>query len=176
MSQNASALLIIDMQNGLVHAAQAPFAIESVLENINQLIDAARAQQRPVIFVQHTGPEGTPLAQGSEMWQIAAELKRDENDIYLTKTRPSCFFQTSLLSLLHDKGIKRLAVAGMQTDYCVDTTCRGGRDLGIEMVLASDAHTTFSNGVLSAEQIIAHHNKLLSGPFVNVAKTAEIGF
>ncbi|MFS2221614.1 cysteine hydrolase family protein [Pantoea sp. B65] len=176
MSQNAAALLVIDMQNGLVHGAQAPFAIETVLANINQLIADARRQQRPVIFVQHTGPEGTPLAHGGEMWQIAAELQREAHDFYLTKTRPSCFFQTSLLSLLQEKGITQLVVAGMQSDYCVDTTCRAGRDLGIEMVLASDAHTTFANGVLSTEQIIAHHNKLLSGPFVTLLKTAEITF
>ena len=176
MSQHVAALLIIDMQNGLVNGEKTPWARESLLNNINKLIAKARESQQTIIFVQHTGPDGTILAQGSEMWQIAPELQREEHDSYLTKTRPSCFYQTSLMSLLAEKGIKMLIVSGMQTDYCVDTTCRAGRDLGLDTVLVSDAHSTFANGVLSAEQIVAHHNKLLSGPFVTLLTSDEVSF
>jgi len=93
MSQHVAALLIIDMQNGLVNGEKTPWAKESLLSNINKLIAKARESQQPIIFVQHTGPDGTILAQGSEMWQIAPELQREEHDSYLTKTRPSCFYR-----------------------------------------------------------------------------------
>ncbi|BCQ42632.1 hypothetical protein ERHA55_01590 [Erwinia rhapontici] len=64
----------------------------------------------------------------------------------------------------------------MKTEYCVDTTCRAAADRGFEVVLVSDAHSTTDNAVLTAEQIIAHHNATLSGPFVQLLTTQEIRF
>ena len=70
-----------------------------------------------------------------------------------------------------------LAICGMQTDFCVDTTTRRALALGFPVVLVSDGHTTLSNKTLSASQIIDHHNETLSNieSFGNVVrlKTAE---
>ena len=49
------------------------------------------------------------------------------------------------------------------TEYCVDTTARRAVSMGYDVTLVSDAHTTIDNKLLTAAQIIAHHNALLDG-------------
>ncbi|KQN53786.1 MULTISPECIES: cysteine hydrolase family protein [unclassified Erwinia] len=168
-----SALLVIDMQAGLLHGPQLPASKQTLLANVSYLIRTAHQQQAPVFFAQHTGPAGSPIEEGSALWQLAAELPRAESDRCFNKTRPSCFAGTTLLAQLQEAGVKRLVIVGMKTEYCVDTTCRAAADLGFTVVLVSDAHSTTDSGVLSAEQIIAHHNATLAGPFVTLQTAAE---
>jgi nicotinamidase-related amidase len=63
------------------------------------------------------------------------------------------------------------------TEYCVDTTCQRATSLGYDVTLARDAHLTRDNGVLTAANIIAHHNFVLddfgAGDHVITAKLAE---
>lgn len=72
--------------------------------------------------------------------------------------------------------MKCLVIVGMKTEYCVDTTCRAAADLGFEVVLVSDAHSTTDSAVLNATQIIAHHNATLAGPFVKLMTTKDVTF
>ncbi|HEX3047657.1 MAG TPA: isochorismatase family protein, partial [Bacillota bacterium] len=62
------------------------------------------------------------------------------------------------------------------TEFCVDTTCRRAFSLGYETTLVQDAHSTFHSKVLTAPQIIAHHNNVLGGWFVTLKSTGEIDF
>ena len=57
-------------------------------------------------------------------------------------------------------GSAHLVVTGMQTEFCVDTTCRRAISLGLNVTLVSDAHTTI-DAAFPAEQIIRHHNTVL---------------
>ncbi|MEJ4046654.1 cysteine hydrolase family protein [Erwinia sp. SLM-02] len=173
---DASALLVIDMQAGLLHAPQPPHQKDELIANTIRLIHAARAAQKPIFFARHTGPEGSPIAVGSRFWQLADELPLEAGDRYFNKTRPNCFLNTPLLAELQQAQVKRLVIAGMKTDYCVDTTCRAAADLGFEVVLVSDAHSTTDNAVLGAAQIVAHHNATLAGPFVTLLATDQVSF
>ena len=171
------ALLVIDMQVGLFHGPQAPFEGDRVLANINTLIAAARGAGAPIVVVRHTGPEGSPIAAGSALWQVLPELVVDAHkDRFIDKTRPSCFFNTGLAEWLDDEGVGELVICGMKTDYCVDSTSRLAGDLGFKAVLVADAHTTMDSPVLDAASIIAHHNQVLAGPFVSLQATAEVNF
>lgn len=172
-----SALLIIDMQAGLLHGPEKPFEAQRVVANINILIQRAREQSTPVIAVRHTGPQGSPIAAGSPLWQLAAELDIDaERDLILDKTRPSCFFATDLQARLSELGVKELIVVGMKTQYCIDATCRAASDLGLSVVLAADAHTAMDTPALPARAIIEHHNATLNGAFVKLQNTVDITF
>jgi len=90
------------------------------------------------------------------------------------KWTPDAFHQTNLAGVLAARGIDRLVLAGMQTEYCIDTTCRRACSQGYQVVLAADAHSTYPD-VLPAEQTIAHHNATLAA-FADVQPAAGIAF
>ena len=91
----------------------------------------------------------------------------------MQKTQRDSFYNTNLKEILDGLGIKKLIVAGMQTEFCVDTTCRIAYSSGYELTLVKDAHTTFDSPVLPAEQIISHHNGVLKG-IAGLKTTKEI--
>lgn len=81
----------------------------------------------------------------------------------VVKDRCDAFLGTGLDARLRALGIGRLVIAGMQTEFCVDTTTRAAFAHGYKVVLASDAHTTFDSPQLKAPDIVAHHNAVLRG-------------
>lgn len=161
-----NALLIIDMQQGLFRGPVSPFSADAVLANIRLLIANARHAQVPVFFARHVGPDDSPFSAQGPLTQLIPELDVKEQDVVFTKRHPSCFRDTELLRELNQRGIKQLVIAGMKTEFCVDTTCRAAPELGFRTILISDAHTTMDNAHLSATDIIAHHISTLAGPFV----------
>lgn len=156
-----SALLVIDMQQGLCSGAWAAHDIERVLPRINGLIDRARAARLPVVLIQHEEEEGD-LVHDSAGWQLAEGLHAQSDDLRVRKTTPDAFYETELGQLLQLRGIDHLVVCGLQSDFCIDTTVRRALALGYHVTLAGDAHSTVDNDVLPAAQITAHHNWVLS--------------
>jgi len=157
-----SALLIIDVQVGIIEGFHA-YRGREVLEQINRLLAKARASNIPIIYVQHDGESGHPLEAGSEGWPIHPEIKPQEGDLIVRKRASDSFFETTLQAELEARAVKHLIVTGCMTQYCVDTTARRAVSLGYDVTLAGDAHTTIDNKLLTAAQIIAHHNALLDG-------------
>lgn len=171
------ALLVIDMQHGLFNAGDAPFDKERVLANACRLIARAREAGAPIFAARHTGPAGSPIAPGSALTQLLPQLGIDDGlDRVFDKTRPSCFQGTGLAGWLADAGIAELAICGMKTEFCVDTTCRAAAGLGLRPVLVADAHTTTDSPLLSAQAIIEHHNRTLGGAFAELLRTADCRF
>jgi nicotinamidase-related amidase len=75
--------------------------------------------------------------------------------------------------------VKKLAICGLQSEFCVDTTTRRALALGYPVILVSDAHSTMNNSVLSAAQITAHHNETLAnitsfGPRAVAVPSSEV--
>lgn len=152
-----TALLIIDMQRALCAGPEAADGIDTVLVHINQLSRAARRAQFPVVWIQHQETAGTLVAE-SEGWQLADGLQVESGDLRVRKRTPNSFHGTTLQGLLQQRGVRRLVICGLQTEFCVDTTVRQALSMGYDVVLAADAHSTPGNSVVSAEQIRAHHN------------------
>ena len=152
-----TALLIIDVQRALSVGDEAAFEIDRVIDRINVISAQARNAGAPVFLIQHEEASGA-FRFGSEGWQLAETLAALPGDIRVRKTTPDSFHKTELYQGLQERGIERLVVCGLQSDFCVDTTVRRALALGYEVVLVADAHSTLDNGVLSAAQIIAHHN------------------
>ena len=171
------ALLIVDMQEGLFNGPEKPYERERVLANIKQLIAKARQAQAPIFAVRHTGPAGSPIEPGSPLTQLLPDMDLDSNaDTIFDKTRPNAFAGTGLADWLRQAEIDEAVIAGMKTQYCIDTTCRAAADLGFRPVLISDAHTCMDTPVLSAKTIIDHHNTTLSGAFVRLVETRQCEF
>ena len=157
-----TALLVIDVQVGIIDGLRA-YRGREVLEQINKLLSKARASNVPIICIQHDGEAGHPLEVGTRGWEIHPEIKPHDEDLIIRKRASDSFFETTLQHELEARGIRHLIVAGCMTEYCVDTTSRRAISLGYDVTLVSDAHTTIDNKLLSAAQIIAHHNALLDG-------------
>ena len=173
-----TALLVIDMQRALCTGDHAAFDIERVTERINGLSARARAAGAPVVLVQHEEGEGR-LQFGSASWQLADGLVTAVSDLRVRKTTPNSFHRTELQGQLQARGVDRLVVCGLQSDFCVDTTVRRALALGYDVVLVADGHSTLDNGVLSAEQIVAHHNATLAnmtsfGARMEVAPASDV--
>ncbi len=155
-----TALLIIDTQVGVIENA---YAKEQMLENIKTLLTQAREKHVSVIYVQHEEPQGYELEVGTPAWQIHPSIAPQEGEPIVHKQSPDSFYATPLQEVLQARGIKHLVVVGAQTNVCVDTTTRRALSMGYDVTLVRDAHTTDDSEVLTAAQIIAHHNDTLDG-------------
>ncbi|WP_333739605.1 cysteine hydrolase family protein [Streptomyces sp. IBSBF 2806] len=173
-----TALLVIDVQNGVV--AGTPRRDE-VIANIGALVGAARAQEVPVVWVQHSDDQ---LVSGSEDWRYVDELVRLEGEPLVHKTYSDSFEDTELESLLAERGVGRVVVAGAQTDVCIRSTLHGAFVRGYDVTLVGDAHTTedlTAYGAPAPEQVIAHTNLYWSwqsapGRSAGTVDTAEVTF
>jgi nicotinamidase-related amidase len=150
-----TALMVIDVQNGVVGDAHER---DAVVANIRTLVDKARDQSVPIVWVQHTG-EG--LAQGSAAWQYVPELARQESEPLVHKTFGDSFEGTELETVLAEAGVGHLVVTGAQTDACIRSTIHGAFVRGYDVTLVGDAHTTedlSSWGAPPPNLVIAHTN------------------
>jgi nicotinamidase-related amidase len=151
----ATALLVIDVQNGVV---AGNYQRDEVVANIGGLVEKARREHVPVIWVRHSD-EG--LESGSGDWQIVPELSPDGSEPLIEKHYGDSFEDTTLENVLSGLGVGRLVVVGAQTDACIRSTLHGAFARGYDAVLVSDAHTTEDQtewGAPSPEQVIAHTN------------------
>ncbi len=150
-----TALLVIDVQNGVVDGA---YRRDEVIANINSLIDKARAEDVPVIWVQHSD-EHVPY--GSDRWQYVPELVRHESEPLVAKEYGDSFEDTELEHVLAERGVGRLVVTGAQTDACIRSTLHGAIVRGYDATLVADAHTTedlSEYGAPKPDMVIAHTN------------------
>lgn len=171
-----SALIIIDVQVGMFNIANYPvYKAKELVGNIKSLIEQARSKEIPIIYIQHHHDEGGILQYGSEVWQVHQDIEPQEGDSIVHKNRPDSFQNTTLKEELDKRNIDQLIMTGLQSEYCVDTTCRRAFSLGYDVILVKDGHSTL-DGALKAPQIIDHHNKVLGDWFAEVKLTEEIKF
>ena len=173
-----TALLIIDVQQGLCEGANSAFDSNHVIGRINTVSAKARAAGAVVVFIQQESTSGF-LEYGTEAWQLAHGLHVEPADLRIRKTTPDAFHHTELEDTLKQRAIADLVICGMHTEFCVDTTTRRALALGYPVILVADAHTTESKDHLSAAQIILHHNNTLTsissfGPRVRAISTEDV--
>ena len=174
-----AALVVIDVQKGVVANATRR---DEVVRNISTLVDKARAEDVPVIWVQHTSDDELP--EGSEQWQYVDELQREETEPLVHKRYGDSFEDTELESELAARGVGRLVVTGAQTDACVRSTLHGAFTRGYDTVLVGDAHTTEDLsewGAPPPDQVISHTNLYWSwqdapGRTAGVVDTSGVSF
>ena len=173
-----TALLVIDVQNGVVEGAHER---DAVVANVGSLVEKARQEHVPVVWVQHNDAQ---LERGSDNWRIVPELKRDDAEPLVEKSYGDSFEDTNLEKVLSGLGVGRLVVAGAQTDQCIRSTLHGAVTRGYDATLVSDAHTTedlTAWGAPPPGQVIAHTNLYWGfheapGRTAGTVKTEEVDF
>jgi nicotinamidase-related amidase len=150
-----AALMVIDVQNGVVAGGHGR---DGVIGNINALVDKARAEQVPVVWVQHCD-EG--LEEGSDDWQIVDELSPGDGEPVVRKSYGDSFEATELEDVLAARGVGRVVVTGAQSDACIRATLHGALVRGYDVTLVGDAHTTedlSAYGAPTPDLVISHTN------------------
>ena len=174
-----TALLVIDVQQGVVADAHRR---DDVVANIGLLVERARAEGVPVVWVQHSDDD---LPEGSDSWKYVDELTIEPGEPLVHKHFGDSFEETELERLLADGGVGHLVVAGAQTDACIRNTLHGALVRGYDATLVADAHTTDDpsqwGAPLDASQVIAHTNLYWTyttapGRRGATAKTADVEF
>ena len=173
-----TALMVIDVQNGVVVGGHDR---DVVVGNIAGLVDRARAEQVPVVWVQHSD-DG--LEQGSDEWRIVDELTPAAGEPVVQKHYGDSFEATDLEDLLAARGVGRVVVTGAQSDACIRATLHGALVRGYDVTLVGDAHTTedlTDYGAPAPEQVISHTNLYWSwatapGRRGDVVSAADLSF
>ncbi len=173
-----TALVVVDVQNGVFGGAHER---DAVVANIVRLVEKARREQVPVVWVQHADEN---LERGSDAWRIVPELAPDDAEPLVEKAYGDAFEDTGLENVLAGLGVGRLVVTGAQTDACVRSTLHGAFARGYDATLVADAHTTEDLsewGAPPPDKVIAHTNLYWSyqtapGRTAGAVPTAEVEF
>jgi nicotinamidase-related amidase len=189
-----SALVVIDVQESF--RRRPTWAVvdnPGIAENVQRLVDAARAAGDLVVWVLHSEPgSGTPFDPASGHVRLFAELTPAAGEPILTKTSRNAFTTTNLAQLLTERGIRDLVICGIQTEQCCETTTRVAADLGYDVTFVTDATATFPIAhrdapagmsvaelvadprTLAAADVVARTEYALAGRFATIRTTAEL--
>jgi nicotinamidase-related amidase len=173
-----TALLVVDVQNAVVQGAHDR---DTVVANIAALVQKARLERVPVIWIQHNDEE---LVRGTDAWQIVPELDPRDEEPLVEKRYRDAFEDTELEGTLARLAVGKLIVAGAQTDMCVRSTLHGAFVRGYDVTLVGDAHTTEDLtpwGAPSPAHVIAHTNlywgsQTAPGRVAGVARAKDVRF
>ncbi len=139
-----TALLLIDVQQGLDDPRHGARNNPDAERRIAELLAAWRAAGRPVIHVQHASLEpGSLLREGLPGHAIKPEAMPLPGEPVFRKHANSAFIGTNLEAHLRANGIEELVVVGLTTDHCVSSTVRTGGNLGFTISVVEDATATF---------------------------------
>lgn len=168
-----SAVLVIDVQRAMVDAV--PYRWDEMLSVVANLLVEAREKGVEVIYVRHNGKPGTFLEPGAAAWEIAEEVGPQLEEVIVAKEFNDAFLKTELDELLKKRGIEKLILVGLQTEYCIDTSIRSAFAHDYKVVIPEGGNSTFDSSLLSAEQIVKHHNEnIFHGRFAEVKPLEKV--
>ena len=153
------ALIVVDVQQGFDDPLWGPRNNPGCEENIAALIEAWRAHDQPIVYVRHDSEEpGSPFTPG-QRGNDFQEILTGEPDLLVTKSVNSSFHgEPDLAAWLRGEGIERIAVCGIQTNMCCETTARVAANLDFDTTFVLDATHTFDlpahdGGTISADEL-----------------------
>jgi nicotinamidase-related amidase len=173
-----AAVLVIDVQNDIMAHMHDR---DRVIANIGTVVDKARGEDVPVIWVRHFDED---LPQDSKAWQCVPELARRESGPLVHKGYADAFEDSDLEARLAERGVGRLFVTGATTDVCIRATLHGAIIRGYDAILVGDAHSTEDHadeGAPTPDLVVVHTNlywnyHLAPGRRAGTVQTAEVSF
>ena len=180
-SPNAkTALLIIDVQDGLDDPSHGRRNNPAAEANMARLLAVLRERDFPIYHIQHmsTNPHSTlrPNQPGNNIKQVVAP---QGDEPIIQKTVNNAFVGTDLEARLRETGIQSVVIIGLTTEHCVSTTARMAGDLGFETYVVDDATATFDRTgydgtVYSAEDVHAIELASLHEEFATIMTTDQL--
>jgi nicotinamidase-related amidase len=170
-----TALLVIDIQDSfkIDPARWAKRSNPRFEERVTKLIATFREAGEPVVFVLHNDPD-PGFRPGDPEVRLMSFLDRRDNEPVIVKNTRNAFTSTDLQARLDAMGVKRVAVCGISTEQCCETTTRVAADLGYEVDFVTEATLTFPIGTLSTDAIVERTEAVLRGRFARIATVEEM--
>lgn len=175
-----TALVVVDVQKAFDDPYWGRRNNPACEANVAALIEAWRATGRPVVFVRHDSVEpGSPLAREAP-GNAFKDVVSGEPDLLVTKSVNSAFLgEPNLDDWLRERGLTGVAIAGIQTNYCAETTARMAGNLGYRTLFVLDATHTFDlealdRTTISADELARVTAANLNGEFAQVVMTADL--
>jgi nicotinamidase-related amidase len=174
-----TALIVVDVQQGFGDPVWGRRNNPGAEDNVVRLIDAWRAAGQPVVYVRHDSTEdGSPFTPG-QAGNDLDEILTGEPDLLVVKSVNSAFHgEPDLGEWLRANDIDRVAVCGIQTNMCCETTARVAANTGFDVDFVLDATYTFDlpahdGGTISAEELSRVTRANLDPEFGRVLTTRE---
>ena len=167
------ALLIVDVQKAMID--DHPFHEKELLKNIERLLKTARQNRIEVIYVRHDGGIGDELESCTEGWEIYPSIAPKLTEKIFDKRFNSAFKETQLKEYLSEKNIGTIVLAGMQTEYCIDATCKVAFEYGFTVLIPEGTTTTYDNDFFSGAVTAKYYEqKIWNKRFADVLSMEEI--
>lgn len=177
---DSTALIVIDMQNGMRSAALPPRNNPGAEDHIAHLLHAWRQAGWPVVNVRHISRSATSVfAPGQEGAAFQERFQPLSHEHVVEKNVPDAFVQTGLERWLHVRGIRQLVIAGVSTNNSVESTARSAGNLGFSTFVAADAcfafeQQDFGGTLRCADDVHVMSLANLHGEYADVRGTDEI--
>ncbi|WP_031521205.1 hydrolase [Siccibacter colletis] len=147
-----TALVVIDLQEGILPFAGGPHSADDVVSRTAQLADKFRAHAAPVVLVRVgwsadfgdalRQPVDAPMgghALPDNWWTYPPALGKRDSDIEVTKRQWGAFYGTDLELQLRRRGIDTIVLCGISTNIGVESTARNAWELGFNLIVVEDA-------------------------------------
>ena len=170
LDPRTTALVMIDLQHGIVSRPVAPYSGAQVVANAKPLADALRARGGTVVWVRvllndilalpadaPTRTPDAPLAP-AEASELVPETGAQPGDVIVSKRQWGAFYGTDLEQQLRRRGIDTIVIGGIATNFGVESTARAAFDLGFKLVFVEDATSGLNEEMhhFSFEKLFRH--------------------
>ncbi|QGZ38771.1 nicotinamidase-related amidase [Pseudoduganella flava] len=155
-----TALVLIDLQHSNVERTLAPYPASQVVANGTLLADRLRAAGGTIVHVRVLVhdllrlPADKPVGRDTSApplppaaSELVADVPKHETDVFVTKRQWGAFHGTDLDLQLRRRGIRTLILAGIATNFGVESTARAALDIGYALVFADDAMSGISSAL-----------------------------
>lgn len=140
------ALVIVDVQEAFVTGEGSVPAGAQLVASLSELLGRARAAGVLIVQLQNDGPSGAVDEPGQPGWELHFPLADSSHEVVIRKVEDDGFDGTRLGELLHDRGVRRIAVGGVMSEMCVLATARAALVRGLGVVMPHDGHATYNIG------------------------------
>jgi nicotinamidase-related amidase len=171
VTEPVQALVVVDMQRGLLTGPEAVAGATALAERVEELIERALDAGALVVQLQNDGPPGQVDEPGEPGWELALT-----GGTVVRKSTDDGFSDTRLAELLADRQARRIAVCGVLSEMCVSLTARSALAHGHGVVLPHDGHSTYDLDDIPAAVVARVAEHALGDQLEVVASTADVEF